>query len=120
MVVELQDVESLDSTNWDSLPDADKQDMLEDARTEADTMYSGRNARLPTVDGDRDIFVKNLTAHKWELAEGGEAQSESQTGGSTSYQSGTVEDYLSLTRYGQTAMRHLRDEQSIAIVRTWH
>lgn len=119
MTVDVSDVEALDSTGWQSLDAVTKQELLEAAKQERDTMYSGRNARLPTLDGDEDIFIANLAAHKFELAEGGEAQSESQTGGSTSYQQSQSEDYLSLTRFGQTAKRHLRDEQSISIVRTY-
>lgn len=118
-MVTTDDVEDLDSTGWQSLSSSKKSALLADAETERDTMYSGRNSRYKTVVGDEDVFIKNLAAHKWELAEGGEAQSESQTGGSTSYQQGQSEDYLSLTRFGMTASRHLADEQSTSIVRTY-
>jgi hypothetical protein len=119
MTVTIEDVEALDSKSWQSLTDEKKQQLLEDARRESRTLYTGQVARMPTLEGDKDIFVKNLAAHKWELAEGGESQSESQTGGSTSYQQSQADDYLTLTRFGETAKRHVRDEQSISIVRTY-
>jgi len=119
MTVTVEDVELLDAKGFTGISDNRKEALLEDAKSEANGMYSGRNSRFPTLVGDRDIFVKNLAAHKIVLAQGGEAQSESSSGGSTSYQQGQSEDYLSLTRYGETAKRHLRDEQSIAIVRNY-
>lgn len=118
--VTISDVEMLSSKGWTSLTDDRKEALLDDAIQERETMYSGRTSRFATLQGDEDIFVKNLAAHKWELAEGGEPQSESQTGGSTSYQTSQSDDYLSLTRYGETAKRHLQDEQSVGIVRSWN
>jgi hypothetical protein len=115
----VSDVEDLDSTGWTALPDTKKQSLLDDAIREADTMYSGQYSRMPTLDGDREIFIKNLAAHKFELAEGGETNSESQTGGSTSYETTNTDDYLTLTRFGETAKRHIREEQSIGIVKSY-
>ena len=120
MAVTVSDVESLEAKGWQSLDGTKKQDLLEDARAERDTIYSGQVSRTPILDGDEDVFIKNLAAHKFELAEQGQAQSTSQTGGSTSYQSGTVEEYLDLTRFGRTCKRHLRQEQQISIVRSWY
>jgi hypothetical protein len=119
MTVTVADVEDLAAKGWRSLDDTKKQALLDDAQTERQELYSGRNSRLPTLQGDEDIFVKNLAAHKFELAEGGEPQSENQTAGSTSYNTSQAEDYLTLTRFGETALRHLRDEQSTGIVRTY-
>jgi len=76
MTVTVSDVEALESKGWQSLDSTTKQDLLDDAKAERDTLYSGRVARTPILDGDEEVFIKNLTAHKWELAEGGEAQSE--------------------------------------------
>lgn len=112
-------VEDLSSTGWTQTSRDRKASAVRDAIGERDTIYSGRMARRPTLDGDAEVFTKNLAAHKLELAEGGEAQSESGEGGSTSFASGTVEDYLSLTRYGKTALRHVREDQSTSIVRSY-
>jgi len=76
-------------------------------------------SRLPTLDGDAEVFTLNLAAHKWELAEGGEAQSESGEGGSVNYTTGNPEDYLTLTRFGETALRHVWMDSSIAVTRTY-
>ena len=117
--VTISDVESLESKGWQSLSDEKKQALLDDAISERETLYTERIARTPTLKGDEDIFVKNLTAHKLELAEGGQQQSQSQTGGNTSYATGNPEDYLTLTRFGRTCLEHLDDRQSVGVVRTW-
>ena len=119
MAVTVQDVERLDANGWKSLSDDRKQALLDDAETEYATMYDARNSRFPTLVGDKDVFIKNLAAHKFELAEGGEASSEGGQGGSTSYVTGQADEYLTLTRYGKTALRHVRYDESIAIVRNY-
>jgi len=119
MAVTRADVEDLAANGWNNLSDSKKDALLQDAKDEKDTLYSDRMSRLPTLEGDADVFVKNLAAHKYELAEGGQANSESSAGGSASYDTQTGEDYLDLTRYGRTAKRHVYDEQSIAIVRSY-
>lgn len=112
-------VEELSSTGWSQLSRDRKARAIRDAISERDTLYSGRMSRTPTLDGDGEVFGRNLAAHKLELAEGGEPQSESGEGGSVNYQSGQVEDYLDLTRYGKTALRHVRNDESISIVRSF-
>lgn len=112
-------VENLSSTGWTQLSDGRKKEAIRAAISERDTMYSGRMSRMPTLDGDGEYFTLNLAAHKMELAEGGEAQSESGEGGSVNFTTGNPEDYLSLTRYGQTASRHISYDHSISAVRTW-
>jgi len=118
----VNDVEALSATGWNQLSNTKKQALLDDAITEADTIYTGRFARLPTLDGDRLIFIKNLAAHKWTLAEGGEAQSESNTGGNVSYNTVTGDPLqdLAQTRYGRTALNHVRDRLGIGIARSRH
>jgi len=120
MAVTISDVESLASKGWSQLNDTKKQDLLDDAKKERDTIYSGRVARTPILDGDETVFTKNLAAHKWELAEGGQAQSQNTQGGSVNYNTvtGDIYEYLSLTNYGITCLEHVRDNQGIAMVRT--
>ncbi|UXF49872.1 adaptor [Haloquadratum phage sp.] len=119
MTVTVPDVEKLDATSWQSLDQDKKQALLDDAKRELETMYRGDTARFPTLQGDEQVFIKNLAAHKWELAEGGEPTSSNQTGGSTSYSTGNPEDYLSLTRFGTTCKRHIDSELSVGIVRSY-
>lgn len=114
-----EQVDSGSSTGWTNLSDSRKDELIREALGERDTLYSGQMSRLPTLDGDAEVFTLNLARHKWELAEGGEAQSESGEGGSVNYRGGNVEEYLDLTRYGQTALRHVWMDSSIAAVRTW-
>jgi len=120
MAVTVQDVRDLSSTGWSQTASNDVvQQYIDDANDEADSVFSKRMSNLPNLDGDRDIFIKNLAAHKLELHEGGEAQSESNAGGNVSYnlQAGSQEvmQYLSMTRYGRTAALHIRDTESIGI-----
>jgi hypothetical protein len=113
-------VENLSSTGWSQTSRNRKAEAIRNALGERDTLYSDRMSRLPTLDGDAEVFTLNLAAHKLELAEGGEAQSESGEGGSVSYANGGAgEEYLDMTRYGQTALRHIWNDNSIAAVRSW-
>ena len=116
----ISDVENLSSTGFSQLSRSRKVRAIRDALGEAETIYYGDMARFPTLDGEAETFLLNLSAHKMELAEGGEPQSESGEGGSTSYNQGNPEDYLDLTRFGRTAKRHVRNEESVGIVRSWY
>ena len=115
----IAEVEALSNTGWTQTSRDRKAKAVRDAISERDTLYSERMSRLPTLQGDAEVFTENLAAHKLELASGGEAQSESGEGGSVSYQSGSVDEYLSLTRYGETALRHIRRDESVAAIRSW-
>jgi len=115
----IEQVDNLSSTGWTQLSRGRKAELVRNALGERDTLYSQRMSRLPTLQGDAEVFSLNLSAHKFELASGGEAQSESGEGGSVSYQSSQSDEYLSLTRYGETALRHVDYDQSIGIVRSW-
>ena len=115
----IEQVEYLSSTGWAQLSRERKSEAIRSAIAERDTLYTDRMSRLPTLDGDAEVFSLNLAAHKMELASGGEAQSESGEGGSVSYATGNVEDYLTLTRYGKTALRHVWEDNSISVVRSY-
>jgi hypothetical protein len=115
----IEQVERLSSTGWTQLSRERKAEAIRSAIAERDTLYNERMSRLPTLDGDAEVFSLNLAAHKCELAEGGEAQSESGEGGSVSYTTGNVEDYLTLTRFGKTALRHVWEDNSISVVRSY-
>jgi hypothetical protein len=117
----VSDVEALSSTGFTQLSSTKKQALLDDAIEETDQLYAdARVSRLPTLDGSREIFIKNLAAHKYTIAEGGEAQSESSAGGSVSYNtvSGDAIESLQQTRFGREALNHVRDEQGIGIYRS--
>ena len=121
MSVTVEDVENYGRTNWRQL-DADvKDEMLELAQSLMDNQFSKRVATLPNFRGDRDFGLKLLTAHLWEVAEGGEAQSESSEGGSVTYNTVTGDpvDSLQETRYGRIFRdQFLFDEQGVSIVRS--
>ena len=116
-----QQVRDESSTGFDQMND-DKLDWaIKKALGERDSIYSDRMARSPTLDGDPEIFSVSLAAHHATLAEGGEAQSESNQGGNVSYNTvtGDAVDALSQTRYGRTALEHVRDRQGIGMARSF-
>lgn len=120
MAPTIAEVESLDAKGWNSLDDTKKQDLLDMAERQANQLHEGRVSTLSIIDGDQDDFIKFLSAHLWTLAEGGEAQSESATGGSVNYNTvtGEVPNGLSETRYGRQALEYIRDDQGIGFVTT--
>ena len=120
MAVTIEDVENLDSRGWTQLSNDKKQYLLEQAEREANTLYSGRLSTVSEIEGALEDFISNLSAHKWEQAEGGEAQSESSQGGSVNYNtvSGEPLNDLASTRYGRTCLRYLRQGASISVVRS--
>ena len=121
MTVTLADVEDLDATGWQQMEDSVKQEQLDRAERMLDAQFSDRVATLPTLVGDRDDAAKLLAAHFIELAQGGEAQSESTEGSSVSYNTVTGESLNSLseTRYGRQFSDHyLRDRLGIGVVRS--
>lgn len=121
-MVTIDDVEKLDATNWSHLDDQTKQEWLEIAEGLISNQFGGRVATVPELQGNQDHATKVLSAHLFELAEGGEAQSESSTGGSVNYNTvtGDVVQSLSETRYGRLfRSEFLADETGRGIVRTW-
>ena len=81
MVIQISDVEALSKNGWQNLSDPKKTALLDDAKAERDSIYSGKVSTTPILEGDSDVFTKNLAAHKWELASGGEANTENAGGG---------------------------------------
>jgi len=113
-----EQVEKQSSTGWTQLSDGRKNELIRAAIAERDSLYSEDMSNLPTLDGDAEYFTIALACHKFELAEGGEAQSESGEGGSVNYNTGAGEEYLQQTRYGKQALRYVWMDDSIAAVRT--
>lgn len=121
MAVTVSDVEALDSMGWDQLDNAKKQALLDIAESEAQSLYGGDLSTFSEIEGSTDDFIKYLAAHKWELAEGGETQSESSSGGSVNYNTVTGEstDTLEQTRYGREALKYIREGMSVSFVTTY-
>jgi len=121
MAITRSDVENLASNSWNQLDDTKKDKLVDIAEGIVDNQLSADVATLPTVEGDVDDAKKFCAAHLWELAEGGEAQSEGSTGGNVTYNTvtGDIVSSFSETRYGRTLRsEYLRDEQGIGFVRT--
>ena len=120
MAPTVSDVEDWASKEWNALDSTKKQNLLDKADRFVSSNFGGRVSTLPEIEGDRDDLISLVAAHFYELSEGGEAQSESSTGGSINYNTVTGETYngLSETRYGRMALEYVRDEQSVGMVRT--
>ena len=114
-----EDVTNLASTQWTQLDDAVFDRWLEIAEGMMEHQFSQRVSTLPNFEGDRKNGLSLLTAHFLELAEGGEAQSESSEGGSVTYNTvtGNPVESLQETRYGRLFRdQDLFDEQ-VSVVR---
>jgi len=121
MAITRSDVENLAANSWKQLSDTKKDELVNIAERIVDNQLSADVATLPTVEGDTDDAKTFCAAHLFELAEGGEAQSEGSTGGNITYNTvtGDIVSSFSEARYGRTLRsEYLRDEQSIAFVRT--
>ena len=127
MSVTVEDVENYAAKQWQQLDPDVKQEQLELAESMLANQFSERMATLPNFKGDRDFGLKLLTAHLWELAQGGEAQSESSEGGSVTYNTvmtyntvtGNAVDSLQETKYGRLFRdQFLFDEQGVGVVRS--
>lgn len=85
-------------------------------------VYSDMFRTFSEVEGNERDFKIWLARHLWAITEG-EATSESQAGGSVTWNRGTAPPggymhFLSLTRYGMVCMGYLRDGQSFGVERT--
>jgi len=121
MSIQQSDVENYAAKGWRQLSDDVKQEQLSHAQNLITNQFGDSVSTLPTLVGNKDDATKLLTAHLWDLAEGGEAQSENSEGGSVTYNttSGNVMNSLSETRYGrQFADLYLRDRMGIGVVRS--
>jgi len=119
MAPTVSEVEDLSSTGWKQIDQQTKQNLLDMAEREANTIYGGQLATISEVEGNKDDFIANLCAHKLTLAQGGEAQSENATGGSVNYNTvtGESQDTLTETRYGRVCKMYLRQGASVSVVR---
>ena len=121
MAVTKSDVENYGSKGWQQLDGNVKDELLSHAQALIQNQFQDRVATLPTLIGNEEDATKLLTAHLWELAEGGEAQSESGEGGNVTYNTVTGEplDSLSETRYGREFQDfYLRDRLGIGVIRS--
>jgi hypothetical protein len=98
------------------MSDSDADTLVSQANRLADDVFSGQLRTLSEIEGNEKDFKTLLAAHLWTLREG-EAQSESQTGGSITYNitTGDLKDGLSETRFGRMAQAYLRDSASVSV-----
>ena len=119
--VTVDDVENYAGKGWNGLAADVKEEQLELAQSLINNQFSAQVSTLPNFRGNRTFGTKLLAAHLFEIAEGGEAQSESSEGGSVTFNTVTGGQIESLqeTRYGRLFRdQFLFDEQGIGVVRS--
>lgn len=100
-----------------AMSDSDADALVSIANRLADDVFGGQVRTLSEVEGDEKDFKTYLAAHLWALREG-VPQSESQTGGSVTYNWQNPTDLqASLTEspYGRMARHYLRSEAGISV-----
>lgn len=117
--ISTSDVQAVYGDQSPSFDSAQQDQLVQIAQNITDDVFSGRVTHQSEVEGDREDFTAYLGAHLWEIAEGGEANSQSQSGGSVNYQhlQTNLESTLSETRYGRICLMMMRTKSSIGIVR---
>ena len=100
-----------------ALTDSEIDSLIANASTMVDDIYGGRLVGFPEVEGTEKEYKALFTCHLIALREGGESQSESQTGGSITYNVSTAEatNELGDTKWGRMFSGYLRDEQSFNV-----
>jgi hypothetical protein len=119
--VTVADVELYSALRYAQLEDEVKNRLLLTAKGLIENQYTDRTSTLPTLIGDKDIATELLAAHLFELAEGGEAQSEGGEAGSVTFNTmpGETLNSLTETRHGRLFQDlFLRDRMGISVVRS--
>lgn len=99
-----------------AMTDSEADSLVNMANRLGNEVFAGKLRTLDEVEGNEKDFKAYLAAHMWTLREG-EAQSDSQAGGSISYNltGGDIEDGLSETRFGRMAKTYLRSGASVSV-----
>jgi len=119
--ISVVDVEKYAALGWQQLEPEVKNTMLNTAKALIENQFTDRTSTLPTLVGDKDDATELLAAHLFDLAEGGEAQSEGGEAGNVTYNTTAGETLNSLTetRFGRLfADVYLRDRMGIGVVRS--
>lgn len=116
-VPEVQAVYGNKSPSFDT---AQQNQLVSIAENITEDVFGGRITRQNEIEGNEADFAKYLAAHLWEIAEGGETNSQSQSGGSVNFQhlQTNIESTLAETRYGRLCLMMTRSNTSTGIVRS--
>jgi hypothetical protein len=101
-----------------ALENSEADSLVSMANRMVDNNFGGVMRTLDEVEGNEKDAKTFLAAHVWQLAEGGEIQSESQTGASQSFNvpQGDIQQALTETRYGRMFKSiYLRDQASLGV-----
>jgi len=117
--ITVEDIRQYDAKEFTAIEDSQIQFHIERAIRETENIHDGRVSTMDIVDGNTQDFTELLAAHRVQLIEGGDAQSENSAGGDASYSivQGSTESRLAQTKWGRQALEYLRNDQSIGVVR---
>lgn len=118
--ITVKDVENVYGEQAPSLDTAKRKSLTAVAENLTEDVFGGRQTRQDEIEGDESDFTAFLAAHLWEIAEGGEPNSQSMTGGSVNVQhlQTDIESTLSETRFGRICLMMTRNRTNTAIVRS--
>lgn len=113
----VQDVYGDQPPSFDS---AQQGELVTIAETMTEDVFGGRVSRRNEIEGNEADFARYLAAHLWEIAEGGETNSQSQSGGSVNFGhlQTNIESTLSETRFGRLCLMMTRSNANTGIVRS--
>lgn len=118
--IQRSDVQDVYQAQEPAISTSQRDTLVSHAESLTEDVFGGRLGRVAEIEGDETIFAAYLAAHLWEIAEGGEASSVSQQGGSVNYQhlQTNIESTLGETRYGRVCLMMVRQSQSTAVIRS--
>jgi hypothetical protein len=113
---DIQDVYGDQAPSFDSSQQTALKDIAERL---TENVFNKRLATSGQIETDNNDFAAYLGAHLWEISEGGEPSSQSQSGGSVNFNhlQTNVEQTLSETRYGRVCLLMIDDGASTSVVR---
>lgn len=117
--ITVDDIRNYSTTDFKSVSDSKIQFHIDRAIRETEQIHNGRMATISIIEGDEQDFTELLAAHRVQLIEGGDPQSESAGAGDANYSivQGNVESRLAQTKFGRQALEYIRNDQSYGVVR---
>jgi len=117
--ISITDVQDVYAAAEPSFGAAQQDNLIGVAERLTDNVFDERLAATPQIETANSDFAAYLAAHLWELAEGGEAASQSESGGSVNFNhlQTNVQSNLSETRYGRVCLMMMDDAASTGIIR---
>jgi len=117
--IDIADVHDVYGDQLPSFGKSQQNQLTSIAERLTDNVFDKRLSRDAQIETANEDFAAYLAAHLWELSEGGEVGSQSQSGGNVSidHLRTNTENNLSETRFGRVCLLMMDDGASTGIVR---